>query len=274
MVTHTSQKRDIHMLNNFLKSTALLFSLLSENGLVKEILSLDYFEPDISFGSLGSFFSFSELSTLNCFTNDPNFFSVDKNNVFDKGTVAVIEDLLNLESSNKDLLVSTQQQIDIKAFVSTYWIYINNIVSRKLPAIPGRDDDTKAGYCIFIESVLLKRLFGTEDDLRDIIYASNLVHKDDSSKKLRIATQGERLFSVIPQSSKPQFSLKSFFLVAQLYEDYIHLTLNQVVTESSSDEEDQEAIALYDELICMTRCAPTCEKCYRGYRSNSIMRQP
>ncbi|KAI9252245.1 hypothetical protein EDC94DRAFT_281683 [Helicostylum pulchrum] len=100
--------------------------------------------------------------------------------------------------------------------------------------------------------MLLKRLFGSEDDLRNIIYASNLMTKDDSSKRLRIATQGEGLFSTIQQSFELLFPLKSFFLVAQLYEDYVQLTLNQVVTEAGLDHEDQEAIIVRDQTFAIS----------------------
>ncbi|GAA5811577.1 hypothetical protein MFLAVUS_005016 [Mucor flavus] len=112
---------------------------------------------------------------------------------------------------------------------------------------------------ITVDSMLLKRLFGTEDDLRDVIYTSNLVQKDDSSKKLRIATNAEGLFPVIQRSFNLQFPLKSFFVVAQLYEEYVQLTLNQVVTESGLENEYQEAIIMQEEIIpipsiCDTLC--------------------
>ncbi|KAI9274061.1 hypothetical protein EDC94DRAFT_118787 [Helicostylum pulchrum] len=151
--------------------------------------------------------------------------------------MAEIEDILNVEDHNKYLLVSTQQQVYIKEFVRIYIIYINYIVSRKLPEITARNFNIKIGYSITIDNMLLKRLFGTEDNLRDIIYASNLVQKDDSYKKLRIATHGEGLFPEIQQSFNLQFTIKSFFVVAQLYENYMQLTLNQVVTESGLENE-------------------------------------
>ncbi|GAA5805126.1 hypothetical protein HPULCUR_010639 [Helicostylum pulchrum] len=99
------------------------------------------------------------------------------------------------------------------------------------------------------DSMLLKRLFGTEDNLRDIVYASNLVQKDDGSKKLRVTTHGEGLFPAIQQSFNLHFPLKSFFVVAQLYEDHVQLTLNQVVTESGLENEYQEAIIIQEEMI-------------------------
>ncbi|KAI9259107.1 hypothetical protein EDC94DRAFT_675027 [Helicostylum pulchrum] len=80
--------------------------------------------------------------------------------------------------------------------------------------------------------MLLKRLFGTEDVLRNMIYENNLVQKNDGSKKLRIATHGEGLFHVIQQSFNLQFTLKSFFVVAQLYADYI---LNENLTKQKTE---------------------------------------
>ncbi|GAA5808421.1 hypothetical protein MFLAVUS_001812 [Mucor flavus] len=223
-----------------LESTMLSFSLLDENGLVKKIWDHDYYVHDIPLRSLGSFFSISEETTLNVknlfivffvneyFTNDPTLFFNGEYDAFDKSVVAEIKCLLNVERQEKDLLVSTQQQ---------------------LSTITANNANIKIGYAITIESMLLKRLFGTEDDLRDIIYTSNLVRKNDSYKKLRIATHGEVLFPVIQRSFKLQFPVKSFFVVAQLYENYVQLTLNQVVTKSGLDNKYQEAIIVQEEMV-------------------------
>ncbi|KAG2235836.1 hypothetical protein INT48_003948 [Thamnidium elegans] len=240
-----------------LDSTVLSFSFLDENGLVKEIWDHDYFVPDIGLRSLGSFFTFSEVATLNIKNSFITFveeYLKDESNVssvvLNKDMLIYIENILNVESHNdKDLLVSTQQQVYIKVFVLIYMIYINVIVSRKTPKITGGNDNIKTGYAITIEKTLLQRLLVTEDELRDIIYASNLVQENDSYKKLRITTQGEGLLPVIQQSFKLSFPLKSFFVVAQLHEDYVQLTLNQVVTEPGSDQEDQETIISQEEII-------------------------
>lgn len=82
-----------------------------------------------------------------------------------------------------------------------------------------------------------------------MIYASGILQRDDSSKKLRIILKGERLLPIIQKYLKLEFKIKSFFMVAQLFKSHIQLTLNQVVTESSLDEEDQEAITIQDEII-------------------------
>ncbi|GAA5816210.1 hypothetical protein MFLAVUS_009736 [Mucor flavus] len=226
-----------------LESTALSFSLLDENGFVKEIWNDDDFVPDTCF---------SEETTLNIensFIKSVKEHLKDKSNISSRELSKGIENILNFESRSKDLLASTQQQVYIKAFVSTYMIYINDIISRSLPKIIANNANLKIGYYINIDNMLLKRLFGMEDNLRDVIYASNLVQKDDSSKKLRIATHAEGLFLVIQQSFNLQFPLKSFFLVAQLYENYVQLTLNQVVTESGLENEYQEAIIMQEETI-------------------------
>ncbi|KAI8067257.1 hypothetical protein BDF21DRAFT_112036 [Thamnidium elegans] len=169
--------------------------------------------------------------------------------VLKKDMLVEIENILSANSHDKELLLSTQQQVYIKAFVLIYMIYINLIVSRKTPKITGGNENIKTGYAITIEKAFLQRLLLTEDKLRDIIYASNLVQENDSYKKLRITTQGEGLLPVIQQSFKLQFSLKSFFVVAQLHKDYVQLTLNQVVTESGSDHKDQETIIIQEEII-------------------------
>ncbi|KAG2234213.1 hypothetical protein INT48_001932 [Thamnidium elegans] len=239
-----------------LDSTVLSFSLLDENGLIKEIWDHDYFVPDISLRSLGSFFTFSEVITLNVKNSFITFvedYLIDESKIssgeLNKDMLIEIENILNVESHNKDIMVPIQQQIYIKAFILIYMTYINVIVSRKTPKIAGGNENIKTGYAITIEKALLQRLLVTEDELRDMIYTSNLVQENDSYKKLRITTQGEGLLPVIQQSFKLQFPLKSFFVVAQLHEYYVQLTLNQVVTESGSDQEDQETIISQEEII-------------------------
>ncbi|GAA5808475.1 hypothetical protein MFLAVUS_001866 [Mucor flavus] len=186
-----------------LDSTALSYSLLDENGLVKEIWDHDYFVHDIPLRSLRSFFSFTEVTTLNV----------------------------------KSSFITLQEQ-------TKYFLYQIKRGNKKHTKL--RESKLSA---ITANSMLLKRLFGTEDDLRDIIYASNLIQKDDSYRKFRIATHAEGLFPVIQQSFNLQFPVKSFFVVAQLYENYVQLTLNQVVTEPGLENEYQEAIIMQEEMI-------------------------
>ncbi|KAI9274961.1 hypothetical protein EDC94DRAFT_591640, partial [Helicostylum pulchrum] len=131
-----------------------------------------------------------------------------------------------------------------------YMIYIKEEIFNKLPDHLIFDQmDTKIGYAISIEAMLLNNTIGTKNNLQDIIFASGLVPKDDNSKKLRITTQGERILPAIQKSLKPELSLKSYFLICQLHENYVQLSLHQVVTAPSSEEEEQESIIVQDEIL-------------------------
>lgn len=145
------------------------------------------------------------------------------------------------------ILVSIKQRKYIEAFMSMYMVYLKEILSRKLP-VHLKYEGMKIGYAVSIEKMILDNVIGTKKDFENIIFASGLVHKDDESKKLRIITQGEELLPFIQQSLKLEFSLKSYFILAQLHEDYVQLTLYQVVAESSP-EEQMEAIIFHDEIF-------------------------
>ncbi|KAG2229453.1 hypothetical protein INT48_007840 [Thamnidium elegans] len=169
-----------------LDSTVLSFSLLDENGLVKEIWNHDYFAPNIGLRSLGSFFDFSEVATLNVKNSFITFveeYLTDESSissaVLNKDMLIEIENILNMESHNKDRMVSTQQQVYIKAFVLIYMIYINVIISRNMPKIAGGNKNIKTGYAITVEKMLLEKLLVTEDDIR--VTESGSDHEDQET---------------------------------------------------------------------------------------------
>ncbi|KAI9263652.1 hypothetical protein EDC94DRAFT_85888 [Helicostylum pulchrum] len=158
--------------------------------------------------------------------------------------------LLNKELSNGEALISIYKPKYINAFILMYMIYIKEEILNKLPDhLISDHTDMKIGYAISIEAMLLNNTIGTKDILQDIIFASGLVPKDDDSKKLRITTQGERILPAIQKSLKLELSLKSYFLICQLHEDYVQLSLHQVVTAPSSEEEEQESIIVQDEIL-------------------------
>lgn len=159
-----------------------------------------------------------------------------------------IETLLCEDSSIEYLSVSTQQHIYIKAFIQLYMIYIKYVILNKLSAIVSNMDLIKIGYNVTVERILLNCLFDSKEDLKDIIYSSGLIQRFDDFKKLRITTQEERILPLIQQYLSLKFPLKSFFVLAQLHEDYIQLSLNQVVTEFNKDG-NQEAIIVRDKTI-------------------------
>ncbi|KAI9250389.1 hypothetical protein EDC94DRAFT_316831 [Helicostylum pulchrum] len=131
----TSKPGAIMNIDILLESTLLSFSLLDENGFVKEIWNNDYFLADISLRSLGSFFKFSEITTLHVkdsfiafaedyLMSDISSFSDFRNVEFNKE----IENMMCKDSDAKDLLVSVQQQMYIKAFMLLYVTYIKCII--------------------------------------------------------------------------------------------------------------------------------------------------
>ncbi|KAI9263515.1 hypothetical protein EDC94DRAFT_606987 [Helicostylum pulchrum] len=251
----TSKPGAIMSIDISIESTLLSFSFLDENGFVKESWNNDYFLTDISLRSMGSFFRFSEITTLNVkdsFTvfaeeylmSDISSFSDFRNIEFSKE----IENILCEDSLAEDPLVSVQQHIYIKTFVLLYMTYIKDVISSKLSGIVDPNTSIQIGYAVTIEKLVLSRLFDTEEGLQDVIYASGLIQRNDNSKKLRVIRQEKQLLPLIQQSLELEFPLKSFFVVARFYESYVQLTQSQVVTEYSLDD-DQEVIIIQDKII-------------------------
>lgn len=158
------------------------------------------------------------------------------------------ESILNKSSFENEPLVSTRQQKYIKQFILMYLLYINQIISSKLSTGLNfiATMDTKIGYIVSIEKMLLDRIIGTKAESKRLILTSGLFQEDDL-KKLKIITQGEGLLPVIQNFWKLEFPIKTYFVLAQLHENYIQLTLNQVVTTSSSEQE--ESIVLKDKIV-------------------------
>lgn len=221
--------------------------------------------------------------------SDADFLAANNDTACYKNIIDEMESILGGEGDIKDLLVSIQQRKQaqesvkqgymtcIKNFilrkneddatkdvllrqkyfellVEIYLTYIKAVISSKLSSIIAVESnaDIKIGYAVTIENIVLERLFGTEEDLRDTIYKTGLLQRDDSSKKLRIILKGEGLLPTIQKYFQAiTFPIKSFFVIAQLFKGHIQLTLNQVATESTSlDEKDhQEAIIIQDEII-------------------------
>ncbi|GAA5800355.1 hypothetical protein HPULCUR_005783 [Helicostylum pulchrum] len=200
----TSKPGAIMNIDISIESTLLYFSFLDENGFDKESWNNDYFLTDISLRSLGSFFRFSEITTLNVkdsfivfaeeyLMSDISSFSDFRNVEFNKE----IENILYEDSLAEDLLVSVQQHVYIKTFVLLYMTYIKDVISSKLSGIIDPNTSIQIGYAVTIEKLVLSRLFDTEEGLQDVIYASGLIQRNDSSKKLRVIRQGKQLLPLI-----------------------------------------------------------------------------
>ncbi|KAG2235805.1 hypothetical protein INT48_001031 [Thamnidium elegans] len=238
-----------------LKSTTLSLSLLNDEGLVEDIFDHNHFTNEKYLPSLGSFYQVSHITTLvvkEQFISFADMYLVNIiNNLADDEddhySIYDIEEILgNCLSSNEDL-VSTEQKVYIKAFLLMYMTYIKEIILSKL-----RDhlncDDMNIGYAISIEKFLLDGVVETINDFRKIVHTSGLVQKNDRSKKLRIITQGDDILPTIQKYLHLELPLKSYFVLAQLHEGHIQLTLNQTVTCPDLKEE-QESIIIEDKMV-------------------------
>lgn len=157
--------------------------------------------------------------------------------------------LYNMESilnnSTKETTTSTQKQEYIRFFLFMYMIYIKKILSK----LPSNAVPDKIGYVISIEKIVLDNLIGTKSDFQELIFATGLLEKDDRFKKLRVITYGEGLLPMIQKYHSYEFPVKSYFLLAQVHEEYLQLTLNQVVAGTEEVAENEESIIVQEEIV-------------------------
>lgn len=179
--------------------------------------------------------------------NNLNYFSTNEDVTAKTNFMHDIEVILSKHGSTEKTLISTPHKLYIEKFLLMYIIYIKEIIFSKLSQLNVESKKTRIGYAVSIEKLLLNNVIGTKEDFQDLIFISGLVQKNDSFNKLRVITQGEVILPTIQKYLKLKLPLKSYFLLFQLHQDYIQLTLNQVVT--NSEKEEQEAIILCDEIV-------------------------
>ncbi|KAI9359865.1 hypothetical protein BD770DRAFT_471686 [Pilaira anomala] len=239
------------------KSTSLLYSLLNDDGSVEKIFKTDHFMRNKSLPHLEEFYTFSDITTLNV---KEEFISFAENHILDsltpfstkyKDLLLDIEYILNNHDSIiKEVKVSTQQTKYIKAFLLMYIVYLKEIISTSMIGESKFGAaNLKIGYAVYIEKRLLDNIVGTKEELKSLIFESGLIQKDDKSKRLNVITQGEMILLAIQKYLRAEFPLKTYFLVTQVYENYIQLTLNQVITGSTGESKEQETIVIQDEIL-------------------------
>ncbi|KAG2233963.1 hypothetical protein INT48_009776 [Thamnidium elegans] len=220
----------------FLNSRPNVIININENGIIKETISHSSFTIDKCLPSLRNFFKVSSITTVytkkrfivfaeKYLMDHYNHLNIDKNFMLE------IEAILN------NTITSGKRRSHIK----TSLLKLSTNAHTEKSHI-------KIGYMVSIEKMLLDHVIGNNKrDFQGLVLESGLVPKDDPSKKLRVVTQGEVLLPAIQRLSvQLKFPLKSYFVLAQLHEDYVQLTLNQVVTSPCSE---QESIILQDNII-------------------------
>lgn len=157
--------------------------------------------------------------------------------------------VINTKYATKENVLSIQQNKYILSFLLMYFVYIDNIISSKLS---NEKKKVNIGYVVSIEKKLLDTIIGTKENLKQMIFESGMVKKNESSKKLKIITQAEGVLANIQRSLKLELPIKSCIILVKIHPDYLLLTLNQIVVTASSKnqvEEEAESIILQDEII-------------------------
>ncbi|GAA5809196.1 hypothetical protein MFLAVUS_002601 [Mucor flavus] len=241
-----------------LKSTTLSLSYLNGDGLVEEISDHNQLIDEKCLPSLDRFYQVSHETTLTMkkqFVSFADQYLVDYinlltdtegNRVRSTASPFFIEKLLSGDPGTDEMSVSTKQKR-------------NNIKKSTWPFKPRPYE-----YWFLLEGVT-----GTVNDFKDIIYASGLVSEDDDSTKLRVITQGEGMLPAIQKYLNLELPLKSYFVLAQLHEDHIQLTLNLTVTFPDSKGE-QESIIVEDKIIPIKNIYDSfCLNVWRNLEENS-----
>ncbi|GAA5807753.1 hypothetical protein MFLAVUS_001130 [Mucor flavus] len=223
------------------KSTLLSFSVLNDNGDIESIYDHNHIETN------NSLLSICETWITMPFDKKEHIFNLtftDQEPLRGEEFILNIEQILK-DSSKKKMVISVSQQRYIKNYVLEYLVYVKDAI---LSIISNADDkNVNIGYAVSIEKIMLENIIGTKKDLQEVMYASGLINKSDGSKKLVVITQGEVLIPVIKRHVKLDFPLNTYFVLAQLHEDYIQLTLNRVVTNCSVEE--KESVVMQEEII-------------------------
>ncbi|KAI9362633.1 hypothetical protein BD770DRAFT_440586 [Pilaira anomala] len=251
--------------------TLLSCALVNSNGITEKVLNSHYFTNNKFLPPLELFYPLSEVTTLvmnerciplikkhlsnklksmfnklKCLFNPDYYFKQTKKLAIEFG------EILNKGFSSEEIFISTQDPKYIEAFMLLYFGYINEIVLSGLFTEQPNVDNTRAriGYLVSMDKRLLNSIVGTKKHLKELVFESGLVKNNDEFKKLRIITQGEGLLPAIQKQIKLKLPIKSCFVLAQLHENHVQLTLNQVMTDIGlEDDEAQEAIILQDKIV-------------------------
>ncbi|MBM6386423.1 MAG: hypothetical protein JSY10_20920 [Paenibacillus sp.] len=158
--------------------------------------------------------------------------------------MSAIKKLLDADYLAEEQLIDTQQQKYIRTFLLIYLSYLNEVILNKKPEVK----KSNVGYVMSVEKMLLDNLVGTKENFKEIVLASGVIRESDPTKKLKVITRGEELSVLLQQASGLKISCKSYFVVFQLHEDYIHFTLNRVVTASDSNNKES-SIIIEDKIL-------------------------
>ncbi|KAI7876157.1 uncharacterized protein EV154DRAFT_68438 [Mucor mucedo] len=134
--------------------------------------------------------------------------------------------------------------------VVSYLFYLNTLIKKRLDmSAKGKWIQKNLAYAISVDKWLLDNMFGTKEDLTELLFASGILQRNNHRRKAQIITRGEEILPAIEQKLTDfNFKMKSYFVVSQLHQTYIQLTLHQVVIVSE-DETSSTTIIVEDKII-------------------------
>lgn len=176
-------------------------------------------------------------------TRSKNYFSG-----IEKKLIPALELMFQQEFNSNEMVSVSKHHCYVKIFLMMYLYYINASVISQIHDALG-SGNVKIGYVISIEKMLSKKVVGTKENIRDLLLASGIISNSDDSNKAQIITHGEGYLSVIQTNLNMKLPDKSYYVLAQLHEEYIQLTLQQVVQVTTLKEKDVSSIIIQDEII-------------------------
>lgn len=146
-------------------------------------------------------------------------------------------------------LTPDQQIVQLRIFLKAYLSYINQVITDRLNTTFGAEWKTnKTSFVISLEKNLLDNVFGSKKDVKKLLFESGILQESNDHIKAQIITRGEGIFPEIQQITNLNLELKKYFILAQLNETYIQLTLHQVV-KTISLTESEATIIVHDQII-------------------------
>ncbi|KAG2210910.1 hypothetical protein INT47_000064 [Mucor saturninus] len=136
--------------------------------------------------------------------------------------------IASLDPEDPTKIITKYHAGDSYTFLIRYLCDLNwDIVDQKMKF--KTFDDIKIGYIVSIEKYLLDSVFGSRRNLTRLLYKSDILQKADNCTISSVITQGDRILPVIKKELGLKLKLKSYSVMAQLHENYVQVTLQQVV---------------------------------------------
>ncbi|KAI7875827.1 uncharacterized protein EV154DRAFT_74322 [Mucor mucedo] len=128
-------------------------------------------------------------------------------------------------------------------------IYFYNLGKQLEDKIGNKWRDKSIWYGVCIDKNLLDTMFGSTKKLEKLFFASGILRKDNNFIKAKFCIRGEEILPAIQQKFEDlNFKMKSYFVVAQIFEKHVQLTMHQIVKLESSGS-DSASIVIQDKII-------------------------